>query len=484
MMKNIFKKIIYILATTILILILIFSVLFIYEKIYSLNDEVKWIKEDEKINNMNSQKLKNSTWKSNQFFWLYNDETIPPKSDKKRILVVGDSYVWGDGYNNANYIWWQQLRNKLLENGYNDVEIIAMGMKGFNTWQQHKMLKNADIANSVNPDLILFAYVDNDTEAWQNPYDDDPIWKKTKAEYAGLRNVLPNKLSSLLDNLYPNLYRKVNSTLTEKYSSLNGIFGMKYLDYEEIIHQELFLENYREYVLKPLKQYLENELGVPYLFIEMPFFPSDVVQEQINLIKDIYDEENMPFIVLSEDYALEVPFYDKDVYQITPANAHPSTKTTEFTSRKVLEILESNYPNILGEKTKVQMDDIIINDPMPRTIDLKKINETTFTFNYPKSQDKNSFLTMPIYEDYIKLNFMYPVDIKSIEITGDNINNINIYINKIDEELGYDDKKMYKVDYDQKYIWNLDCEKVSSINIHADIKNGTSSNLTIKIVKE
>ena len=187
-----------------MILLLIFIILlflYVFEKIYSLSDEVKWNREDSVIQQMNSEKLSNSNANSEQMIWLYNDEKLPPKSDKKRILVVGDSYVWGQGYSNANYIWWQQLRNKLMENGYNDVEIVAMGMYNYSTYQEMLMLKKADIVNNINPDLIIFSYVINDTEAWQYPYDDDPIWKNIKINYdEPLNTIFSKDISATLKN--------------------------------------------------------------------------------------------------------------------------------------------------------------------------------------------------------------------------------------------------------------------------------------------
>ena len=118
---------------------------------------------------------------------------------------------------------------------------------------------------------------------------------------------------------------------------------------------------------------------------------------------------------------------------------------------------------------------------MPRSINLHQLSDDEYSFYYPGKREK--MLYMPIEKKYIKLNFMYPVDLKSIEINGQNINDIEVYINKIDINVGYDNQKMYKVEYAEKYIWNINCQKVTSINISANIKNGDSSKLTIKLVK-
>ena len=144
-------------VTFCIIITIIMGFLFIFEHIYSLSAESKWKKYDEIVEKMNEEKLSNDCWEAESLVWIYKDEEIKPKSNKKRILVVGDSYVWGSGYANANHIWWQQLRNKLLENGYNDVEIMAMGISGYNTYQEYQMLLNENICLKCRVDIrILF----------------------------------------------------------------------------------------------------------------------------------------------------------------------------------------------------------------------------------------------------------------------------------------------------------------------------------------
>ena len=298
-----------------------------------------------------------------------------------------------------------------------------------------------------------------------------------------MNNILPNVINSFFKFLCPNLYKKINFLLTSKYSSINPKFGMAYYQYEATITSSLFLEKYSKNVLTPLKQYLDNYANVPYFFVDIPFYTSEEHEKYFSNVKKQFDKQKIQFYDLLPIYKFETGDYDINIYQINPSNGHPGTKTTEFSARKVLEILENNYQNILGQKTDIRMNDIIINDPMPRNINLQKINYDTYTFNYPSVNSKNSFLYMPINEKYIKLNFMYPVDLKNIEITGDNINNIDIYINKINEELGYDDQKMHHVTANNNNIWNINYNQVTSINLHIDIKNGDSSAITIKFIK-
>ena len=478
------KKILYIIFSSIIVFITIFLILFIFEKIYSLSDEVKWKEEDQKINNMNYEKLSNIDWEGNDLIWLYKDQKLEPKKEKKRILIVGDSVLWGHGYSNANLIWWQQLRNQLLRLGYNDVEIYALCRAGYNTIQQHKALIKNDIMNNLNPDLIIFTYVENDTEAWQNPYDDNEIWKYSDyGNHEPLELIFGNSVSSFFNKFYPNLSSKINTLLLDKYTPKYG-FGWN--DYMNQIVSEEFLEKYKENALIPLKKYLDN-YDVPYFVVAMPN-DWDKQVERNKKIQNVFVSAGFKFYNLDDEFLKETQkkyFFEKNyshntLYKINPANGHIGTKITDFLARQVSNILINEYPNVLGNISEVEMNDVIINDPMPRNINLKKISENEFTFIYPSS--KNKLLSMPIREDYVKLNFMYPIDINSIEVTGDNIKNANLYINKIDEFLGYDTQNFYKIEGTNSFIVNKN--SVTSINIHIDFKENTNSLIKIRIIKE
>jgi hypothetical protein len=71
-----------------------------------------WQREDARIGRMNAAKVKaspeNPFWRSAGI-----SPALTKASGKSRILVIGDSFVWGDGYVNANDIWWRQLEREL-----------------------------------------------------------------------------------------------------------------------------------------------------------------------------------------------------------------------------------------------------------------------------------------------------------------------------------------------------------------------------------
>jgi hypothetical protein len=117
----------------------------------------KWEQENLLIHYHNSRKIKASPiWQSE------GHPVLPQKTTSRRILIMGDSFVWGDGYANMNDLWWRQLQLELLRRGYRDIEVIASGQDGWNTKAQ---LESAiDIIPVYKPDLVIFGYVTNDPD--------------------------------------------------------------------------------------------------------------------------------------------------------------------------------------------------------------------------------------------------------------------------------------------------------------------------------
>ena len=145
--------------------------------------------------------------------------------------------------------------------------------------------------------------------------------------------------------------------------------------------------------------------------------------------------------------------------------------------------LKENYTWVLGDKTGTYIPQFTINDWMPYKLMPERIDEKTYSFTYPKEGEENSFLRMPIKKDYIKLNLEDPYKMSKIIIESDNIEKIDIYINCINNKLGYDDQEMILLNKNEDmYSWNVDPSlEITSINIAAKIKDGKEQKMIIKV---
>ena len=80
-----------------------------------------------------------------------------------KILVVGDSFVWGDGSTNLNQIWWNVMARELERRGY-DCQVYAAGLCRASTYDEFLWLKDTPLLEDIEPDLVIIGYVTNDTD--------------------------------------------------------------------------------------------------------------------------------------------------------------------------------------------------------------------------------------------------------------------------------------------------------------------------------
>jgi hypothetical protein len=108
-------------------------------------------------------------------FCIYQQDNLPLNYNLK-ILIVGDSRFAGDG---QTYKIDEILKNGLLFNGINNVEIVNKAVSGYNIGQIYNVLNNEDLSqydiiiyeggiNNYNSDLPNIAYNLSDTEILLN----------------------------------------------------------------------------------------------------------------------------------------------------------------------------------------------------------------------------------------------------------------------------------------------------------------------------
>jgi len=83
-----------------------------------------------------------------------------------RILILGDSYVYGQMVS-PEKIFTRQLENLLNQRLDRNIEIISMGLMGWNTVEEFEALKTYGI--SFEPDLVIIAFTFNDLQIKNNP---------------------------------------------------------------------------------------------------------------------------------------------------------------------------------------------------------------------------------------------------------------------------------------------------------------------------
>lgn len=89
----------------------------------------------------------------------FRDTPYNPKAEH-RILLLGDSVAWGDGIEDINAIFPQQLQEILSHTDAEEYEIINSAVLGYSTFQQRKYLELYGM--SLDPQLIVLQFCLND----------------------------------------------------------------------------------------------------------------------------------------------------------------------------------------------------------------------------------------------------------------------------------------------------------------------------------
>jgi hypothetical protein len=466
---------------------IIILLLFILDYIISQTSTTKWQKD-----NVTIEKLINNKWQiqTTPLLLRKGEKLLPKASGTKRILIIGDSFVFGDGYTNSNLTWWSTLHNNLLMSGYN-IELIAAGYNGMSAYEEYRLLKDTNIIAEVNPDLITFGWVmSNDLES----KGEEPCMSKKSVAFVVCTsknpmvfdlkqsNIYPKEIRKTLETYIPNIISTIDMHLIEKYQyddTFNKTIGYtRNSHYDATVTPESFAWN-EEFFFKPFSEFIAST-NIPTFYIITDVLPPDGTDPNLHKVTALFDRYDIRHYEFFQAASALPKLTDSSKYYINPLNSHPSHFTTSFYANQTQRVLEADYAHILGQKNTFEKR-LVINDATPWDIDLTKLSENQYEFTYPSNNLDEGFLHMPIDKQFIKLNFQFPVEVKKITIHGDNINKIELWSNCLNTD-GWDDQTYYPLGAQtSNFHWTLNQQNITSLNIHADIKDGHSQKIQITI---
>jgi len=407
-----------------------------------------------------------------------------PSKEKPRILVLGDSFVWGYGLSNMNQIWWNIMAAELERRGY-DCEVYAVGFVKTSTYDELVWLKDTTVLEDIQPDIIIIGYVTNDPDL--------------ESLGMGFRYYLPSPFSSsarrVFSSLFPNLSRQVDSMWMVKCSQTenphnNAEYGYTVLTWLEKLVEEGNLEKYNAYVVEPLGEFA-RALGVPLLIIPTPNQPTIAnFESHYKSVLPLFEQAGLP---VYNPLALFAGQYSDtkyaDYYHASPVDSHPGPATSLFLGQYAADVLEQEYGSIMtksGSEGGQSAHLIEINDWMPYEVRPQPIKESAgasqYAIAYPGRP--SDFLRLPLKKGYIKLNFKYPVRISSVRIDGEDLLSAEMYTLAINGALGFDDQKPVSLGERRgtQCVWEDGSGRyVTSLLISAKTKDEAPAYLSIRI---
>lgn len=397
-----------------------------------------WLTDNQKIYDfMSGRNLadeKDPTWRSATY--PVPTEAVP---GEKRILVMGDSFVWGDGSANMNDIWWRRLQMELDRRGYHNVRVISAGLCGAAT---HRELKWAEkLVNVYKPDMIIWGYVTNDPEEGSEHSGQGIVKQIELPKDQAFDNVWGQATS-----LFPNFTRQLSGlrgqNLKHKYS------GDKYgYDYNEWLKKILEGPNFDAYKLTVhrLADFVkEQKIPSMVMTLCMPWESPKVVIP----VQKLFESNGVEFHNLLPVLG---PWYkhltDSGAAKgqlslaVNPANGHPGVTMTNYYARQTVDILEKSFPQVLGEKTpedkSAAAQEIKVNDFVPPSLSVTRPQDNIFGMYFPTKE--TDFISMPIKRPYVQLNLEKPAAFKEITIAGKGVKSCGVAVRSIsrnnDDEL-------------------------------------------------
>ncbi len=429
---------------------------------------------------------------------LFRNHLIKPREPRTgpRILVMGDSFVWGDGYRNVNDIWWRQLSRELIRRGYKDVEVLGAGYPGFSTSQELSAARK--LVADLKPDLIIWGYTENDP-------DEGVVRQSFDSAKNAANEIHTDALARALPNLAIYLQRQIFSRSNSLFDVFAEPTASKRAKDEVWELQLLHGENWNRFskTASAMSEFLRQS-KTKGIVVALPETPDvEFYESCFRPAQSLFEQEGVPFL----DLAPEIVKWHQEVFpvalrsnpflacrraaflHISPANAHPSAAVTQFYAAGVADFLEKNYRSVLGEREPVERAGAFaraqaarINDVLP-IFACGTLKGTSMEFDYP---DPSLLLKMPLREPFVQVNFETPVYIKTIDLSGPSLQAGSLHLTTVDPQLGFDNgiiKHLGRQVTDHA-TWEVPDETppVNSIMLAASFKSGNSRHLVLNVV--
>lgn len=398
----------------------------------------QWYEEDSRINKNNEEKNLGS-WAASRSDVLpvWTSKGFPvskEKTRKKRILVMGDSFVWGDGYPNMNDIWWRQLQRELERRGYEEVEVIAAGLNGMATRQELEAAEK--VVPAYRPDIVIWGYVTNDP--------DEGI---VKLLFLGHDRGVA-KLKSLTARLFPRLMALLEARRNRKRARLlsGPIEGYEYDQWERQLYEGANLAAYEETVGR-VSAFIRAS-GVPQFFITVPNSPRrEGFEAKLKLAEALFASKGVRFVNILEDFVRAwgaYPIQDGGVltWGINPANGHPGPTSTHYHAVSAANVLERDYPETLGPKgfTRGAVSPAI-NDWMPFDLNPERLATGEWKVRFPPA-DSQYVLSLPIGRPHVLLSLASPVALQRIDLSGPSLTAAQVFLTSEHPVKRFDDGRI------------------------------------------
>ena len=453
---------------------------------------------------------------------LYETEHIYPlakiqdnyekQPDEKVILVLGDSFIWGDGSSNVNVLWWRMLQKRIRDEGFGKCRIVGVGQCYAGTQDQLYWLEHTTMLDDIKPDMIIIGYVTNDAQ----DYADNHTYIKfserifTPSIWAGTANRrwYNNKLLMGFYMLFPNIERSIENTLNERYIAVTEwpVKTLKttkdgrkieadnypYDEWQLKIIEGANLERYNKLAVEPLGNFIKN-LSVPCVLMTTPSKASyDYFYARYKDVLPLFRNAGIPVYDCLDDLVMKHSSDIRYNVGISPVNHHPSIPMNKYYADYAFDMIKKYYPDMLGSgNIYSDRNAIVLNDWFPyddfdpyqehdehddRAYSRKLLNpsvkDNKITFTYSDEWENNKYLYLPMNAQTVKLCFGNTISPEYVIIKnsdGSSCNDFTIWEAHIGSE-GFEEFNTEKLSFIGEGKYQIQNENITSLNLHRSSK--------------
>ncbi|MBQ8029712.1 MAG: SGNH/GDSL hydrolase family protein [Clostridia bacterium] len=404
--------------------------------------------------------------------------------DALDIVVIGDSFVWGAYSLNRNELFWRVLENDLRKSGIR-ANVHAVAATGANAYEELSWLTETKLVEELNPDLVIFGYVYNDSDPSVDIDGESVDWNEELPFLSSIGKIFPNLFNALIQRITS------KTMYNNKYSNSNYVN----LDGAPPVLKGEFYEKYKADFVKKLDLFAEK-VDFPVVVMTLPTLPNNMMIEALfSPLNELYQNcTNIGFYNCIDEFNKFASSAHKNNYSVNVADFHPGSATNKFYSDYIKKVLSHDYSQIIKEEYKKYVPDkaISINEYLPYNISLRKLQENKalhkYSLTYPSQEEEYSvygidvsqyYLVEPLGKPHIKLSFSNSLRLSEVNVEGD-YESLDLYYTAINEKLGYDDHSVYEFEKKSSASFSDSSDKrITSVLISAEFKEGSDRNLIL-----
>lgn len=389
-----------------------------------------------------------------------------PSANRRRILIIGDSFVWGDGVTNLNMTWWRQLQWELERRGYAGVDVLAAGLNGASTQDQFGWLADG-LLDETKPDAIVFGYVTNDPQM-KGPDGEDLV-----RQYVPPEGVTSRPKSAWREAFPGIAYLLQQRRAAKRTANIGPDQGYPYGLWELKLLEG---ENFRQYgeLLDRLAGFLKGT-GLPHAFVTTPLAceraPYDARHEPV---RARFAQAGIPFHDLVPrfiEYCAKANA-GRAGLSVNPVNGHPGAQAAHFIAVEVANLIEQRFPAALGHKSVASPGRLPeVNDWMPVAEAPVRPRPGEWTFAFPF--DRRRWLNMPVGLPHILLSFDRPVPLRSVRVSAQGASGIRVWASTLDPAEGFEERE-------PRVLGRIEGER-GSLDVPANLREARFTSLRIAI---